>query len=196
MSERGPTSRCDAAAPPAEDLRPLRGRARLDGFVELVAEVLDRLTRAGPHTGASGGTDAQSALPATSDLPAPAHDLLAYIEARWDPVVVPRRGGHKRQRPTRLMNRSGCITRLANGWASETGRSRAQARRCLCVLAGRGVIERTHVGAGRAWRLVGYTDGARRPYGYPVPTTTGKLTLDNFANRTVIASDGTNAQRG
>ncbi len=163
MSEPGPTSRCPSAGEAAEDLRPLRGRGRLDEFVELVADVLDRLTRAGPHTGASGRTDAQSALSGTSDLPFLARDLLAYVEGVWHPVEVPRRGGHKRQRPTRLMNPAGSITKLADAWASETGRSRAQARQCLAVLVDRGLIERDRGRPHRAWRLV--SSGCRRSTG-------------------------------
>jgi hypothetical protein len=153
VSERGPTSRCPSAGEAADDLRPLRGSGPLDGFAELVAEVLGRLTRAGPVTGVSGRTDAQSALSATSDLPVPAHDLLAYVGANWHPIEVPRRGGRKRQRPTRRMNPAGSITKLANAWASETGRSRAQARQCLAVLVDRGLIERDQGRRDRAWRL-------------------------------------------
>ncbi len=160
MSERGPTSRCSSAGEAADDLRPLRSPGRLDGFVELVAEVLDRLTRAGPHTGVSGRTDAQSVRSATSDLPVLARDLLSYVEAGWHPVEVPRRGGRKRQRPTRLMNPAGSITKLANAWASETGRSRAQARQCLAVLGVHGLIERDWGRPDRAWRLV--SSGCRR----------------------------------
>lgn len=138
----------DAGGPAAQE-----GTGQLDQVAEYVAELFARLsasvlgTRTAEHVGLDVPTDE------TAEIVDGARDLLVYLDAHWYPVAVPRRGGRKRRRSTRLLNPAGSITQLSNAWAAQTGRSRAGPRGCLALLAHSGAIFREPSGRGYAWRL-------------------------------------------
>ena len=117
----------------------------LDQLSEFVTEVVERLAGSRRVNGAEATS---YRMEVDADVA-----LLTYLRARWHPVAVPRRGGRKRGRPTRLANPAGSITELANAWAAETGRTRVAARRCLGRLVESGAIVREPSGSGYAWRL-------------------------------------------
>lgn len=125
----------------------------LDKLSEYVAELFEWLAATVTGERAADSPDPEVVVAGTLEMADAARDLLAYLRAHWHPVPVPRRGGRKRTRPTRLVNLEGSINALANAWAAKRGRSRRWARGCLALLARSGAIVREPMGTGYAWRL-------------------------------------------
>lgn len=144
------------------------GSVRLDSFAAYVAELLEWLAGSLSGPNRAGQDDGEIAAADPSEMTDDGRDLLAFLDAHWQPVVVPRRGGHKRKRPTRLMNPDGSISVLANAWAADAGQPRAWGRSCLAALVRSGAIAHEPMGSGYAWRLRrtthGTSCGAGRPH--------------------------------
>lgn len=138
---------------------PTTGSARLDALAAYAVELLEWLAGSLSGSARPGQDDRDVVAADTSEMTDDARDLLAYLDAHWQPVVVPRRGGHKRKRANRLMNPDGSIHRLTSAWAADAGQPRAWGRGCLAALVRSGAIAHEPMGSGYAWRLRHTTHG-------------------------------------